>query len=77
MCVSVGKVSPLTAMLKCPHYEKGNIGHETEGEAEVSRIEDGIGWSDHAEGDWQAMGVEWFDKEGLIRSSQYYKVLTH
>jgi hypothetical protein len=25
----------------------------------------------------QAMGVEWFDKEELIHSSQYYKVLTH
>lgn len=25
----------------------------------------------------EAMGVEWFDKQGLIRSSQYYKALTH
>ena len=56
MCVSAGKMSSLTAMLKCPHYEKGNIRHETEGEAEVARIEDGIGWSDHAEGGWAGHG---------------------
>ncbi len=26
---------------------------------------------------WQAMGVEWFDKPGLVRSSQFYEALTH
>jgi len=29
------KMSPLTAVLKCPHYEKGHFKHESEGEAEA------------------------------------------
>ena len=35
------KMSPLTAELKCPHYEKGHYSNESEREAEVSSPEDG------------------------------------
>jgi len=34
-------MSPLTAVLKCPHYEKGHYGNESEREAEVPSHEDG------------------------------------
>ncbi len=34
-CVSLMKMSPLTAVLKCPHYGKGHCSNESEGEAEV------------------------------------------
>ena len=34
-------MSPLTAELKCPHYEKGHYRHEPEREAEVPSPEDG------------------------------------
>ena len=35
------KMSPLTAELKCPHYEKGHYSNESEREAEVPSPEDG------------------------------------
>lgn len=41
-CVSNMKMSPLTAMLKCPHYEKGHFNNESAGEAEVPSFEDGL-----------------------------------
>jgi len=44
LCVSLMKVSPLTAVLKCPHYEKGYFKHESEGEAEVPSFTDGFRW---------------------------------
>ena len=39
---SLMKMSPLTALLKCPHYEKGHYRHESERKAKVSSPEDGI-----------------------------------
>jgi len=36
------KMSPLTAVLKCPHYEKGHYRHEPERTAEVPSLEDGV-----------------------------------
>ncbi len=44
MCVSLMKMSPLTAVLKCPHYEKGHYSNESEREAEVPSPADGYGW---------------------------------
>jgi hypothetical protein len=38
------KMSPLTAVLKCPHYEKGHFKHESEGAAEVPSVTDGNRW---------------------------------
>jgi hypothetical protein len=35
------KMSPLTAVLKCPHYEKGYFNNESEREAEVRQLLDG------------------------------------
>ena len=43
-CVSLMKMSPLTAVLKCPHYEKGHYSNESEREAEVPSPADGYGW---------------------------------
>ena len=43
-CVSLMKMSPLTAVLKCPHYEKGHFKHESEGEAEAPSFTDGFRW---------------------------------
>ena len=43
-CVSLMKMSPLTAVLKCPHYGKGYFKHESEGEAEVPSFTDGFRW---------------------------------
>jgi len=40
-CVSLMKMSPLTAVLKCPHYEKGHCSNESERQAEVPSPEDG------------------------------------
>ena len=42
-CVSLMKMSPLTAVLKCPHYEKGHYSNESEREAEVPSFTDGFG----------------------------------
>jgi len=42
LCVSLMKMSPLTAVLKCPHYEKGHYSNESEREAEVPSPEDGV-----------------------------------
>ena len=42
-CVSNMKMSPLIAMLKCPHYEKGHFKNESAGEAQVPSFEDGVG----------------------------------
>ncbi len=50
MATSIANMSPLTAMLKCPYYEKGNIRHESQGEAKASCIENGNGWPDDAQG---------------------------
>ena len=33
------KMSPLTAVLKCPHYEKGHFKDESEGEAEATSLQ--------------------------------------
>jgi len=44
LCISLMKMSPLTAVLKCPHYEKGHYSNESEGEAEVSSFRDGNRW---------------------------------
>ena len=41
-CVSLMKMSPLTAVLKCPHYEKGYFNNESEREAEVPSLKDGV-----------------------------------
>ena len=38
------KMSPLTAVLKCPHYEKGYFNNESEREAEVPSVKDGNRW---------------------------------
>jgi len=38
------KMSPLTAVLKCPHYEKGHCSNESEREAEVPSVKDGDRW---------------------------------
>jgi hypothetical protein len=43
-CVSLMKMSPLTAVLKCPHYEKGYFNNESEGEAEAPSPADGYRW---------------------------------
>ncbi len=43
LCVSNMKMSPPTAMLKCPHYEKGHFKNESAGEAPVPSFEDGFG----------------------------------
>ncbi|HUV79943.1 MAG TPA: hypothetical protein VMW40_03850 [Candidatus Bathyarchaeia archaeon] len=43
-CVSLMKMSPLTAVLKCPHYEKGYFNNESEREAEVPSVKDGNRW---------------------------------
>jgi hypothetical protein len=43
VCVSLMKMSPLTAVLKCPHYEKGHYSNESEREAEVPSFTDGFG----------------------------------
>ncbi|GAI08243.1 unnamed protein product, partial [marine sediment metagenome] len=40
-CVSLMKMSPLTAVLKCPHYEKGHYSNESERKAEVPSVKDG------------------------------------
>ena len=40
------KISPLTAVLKCPHYDKGHCRHEPEGTAEVPSVRDGYRWED-------------------------------
>jgi hypothetical protein len=44
------KMSLLTAVLKCPHYEKGHFKHESEGEAEVPSFTNGFRWEKHLEG---------------------------
>jgi len=41
------KMSPLTAVLKCPHYEKGHYSNESERAAEVPSYEDGDRWIFH------------------------------
>jgi len=41
VCVSLMKMSPLTAVLKCPHYEKGYFNNESERAAEVPSLKDG------------------------------------
>jgi hypothetical protein len=43
-CVSLTKMLPLTAVLKCPHYEKGYYSNESEGEAEAPSPADGNRW---------------------------------
>ena len=43
-CVSLMKMSPLTAVLKCPHYGKGHCSNESEREAEVPSVRDGDRW---------------------------------
>jgi transposase len=42
VCISLIKLSPLTALLKCPHYEKGHYCNESERKAEVSSLKDGL-----------------------------------
>ena len=42
LCVSLMKMSPLTAVLKCPHYEKGHYSNESEREAEVPILSYGL-----------------------------------
>jgi len=43
-CVSLMKMSPLTAVLKCPYYEKGHYSNESERAAEVPSVKDGNRW---------------------------------
>jgi len=42
--VSLMKMSPLTAVLKCPHYEKGHYSNESGRAAEVPSDKDGNRW---------------------------------
>ncbi len=53
ICVSLMKMSPLTAVLKCPHYEKGDFNNESEREAEVPSSADGYRWQNHLKGSQQ------------------------
>jgi hypothetical protein len=46
-CVSLMKMSPLTAVLRCPHYEKGYFDNESEREAEVPSPADGVREQNH------------------------------
>ena|GEM_PF-3760473 len=41
-CVTLMKMSPLTAVLKCPHYERRYYSNESEGAAEVPSLKDGL-----------------------------------
>jgi len=40
-------MSPLTAVLKCPHYEKGHFKDESEGEAEAPSFTNGLIQASH------------------------------
>ena len=55
-CVSLMKMSPLTAVLKCPHYEKGCFKHESEGEAEVPSFMEKGGMFCRDKQDWMRRG---------------------
>ena len=51
-CISLMKMSPLAAVLKCPHYGKGHYINESERAAEVPSFRDGYRWEDHLKGCW-------------------------
>ena len=44
ICVSLMKMSPLIAVLKCPYYGKGHYSNESERAAEVLSLKDGNRW---------------------------------
>ena len=50
------KMSPLTAELKCPHYEKGHYSNESEREAEVPFPKNGDSWQAYLESSKQRSG---------------------